>query len=219
MPYGRSNPRRGELSEYENSMECDAKRMEGVIRELERTGDYTVDEIMSRYRSVMTGNSVGVYAEMLARGLERSGHERTASAYRSAAKRLIGFNGGRDLQLEHITAGLVGDFQQSLKAEEKSMNTISFYMRTLRAIYNKAVADGRIPRRMDSPFAGVTRVCRRHGSWPSRPTSWRGSRSSTRLLRLEVGWVHDDFDYENSHGRKHTEFKADLIYAKLGFAF
>ncbi len=36
---------------------------------------------------------------------------------------------------------------------------------------------------------------------------------------LEVGWVHDDFDYENSHGRKHTEFKADLIYAKLGFAF
>jgi integrase len=35
------------------------------------------------------------------------------------------------------------------------MNTISFYMRTLRAIYNKAIAEGRLRRTMDNPFAGV----------------------------------------------------------------
>jgi integrase len=110
---------------------------------------------MERYRSVTTGNSVGAYAVRLAGGLECNGRERTARAYRSAAKRLIIFNGGRDVMLEHITAGLMEEFQQRLKIEGRSLNTISFYMRTLRAIFNKGVRDGRIPRCVESPFAGV----------------------------------------------------------------
>jgi integrase len=136
-------------------MEGDLRRMEGVIRELGREGDYTVEEIMARYKNVMSGNSVKVYAERLAEELDRNGYERTARAYRTAAARLVKFNGGVDVKLERITAPLVGDFQQTLKVEGRSMNTISFYMRTLRAIYNKAVAEGRIPHRIESPFSGV----------------------------------------------------------------
>ncbi len=143
------------LVAWEESMNYDLGRMEVVIRELERGGDYTVDDIMARYRSVMTGNGVGMYAERLAVELERSGHERTARAYRSAAARFRKFNAGCDVKLEQITAALVGAFQQALKDEGKSPNTISFYMRTLRVIYNKAVAEGRIRRSVESPFAGV----------------------------------------------------------------
>jgi integrase len=50
---------------------------------------------------------------------------------------------------------MINDFQQSLKAEGKSLNTISFYMRTLRAIYNRAIDEGRIRRRIENIFAGV----------------------------------------------------------------
>jgi site-specific recombinase XerD len=140
--------------EYEEGMNCELRRLGSIVYELETHGDYTVDDIMSRYRSVMSGNSVGAYAEHLAVELEQGGYDRTARAYRTAAARLIGWSGS-DVKLEHITAAVMNDFQQSLKSQRRSMNTISFYMRTLRAIYNKAVAEGRLRRTVDNPFAGV----------------------------------------------------------------
>jgi integrase len=140
--------------EYEEGMNCELRRISSIVHELEAHGGYTVDDIMSRYRSVMSDNSVGAYAELLAVELEQGGYDRTARAYRTAAARLIGWSGS-DVKLEHITAVMMNDFQQSLKSQGRSMNTISFYMRTLRAIYNKAVAEGRLRRTADNPFAGV----------------------------------------------------------------
>lgn len=154
VPYDRSERSR-QLADYESSMRYDVRRLEGVISKLEKDGAYTVDELMDYYRSVMTGNTLCAYTEKLASELERNGYCRTAKAYRTAALRLRNFNGGRDVDSDHFTAGLIGDFQQSLKAEGKSMNTISFYMRTLRSIYNKGIAEGRFVRRLESPFSGV----------------------------------------------------------------
>ena len=154
MPAGNSE-RKQQLSEYEDCMHDDLRRMERVIRELEKEGLCTIDEIMLRYRSIMSGNSVRVYAEKLALDMERQGRERTAKAYRTVAVRLIRFNDGRDIKLEHITVGMINDFQQALKNEGCSMNTLSFYIRMLRAIYHKAVDEKRVPRQRENPFAGV----------------------------------------------------------------
>ena len=154
IPYGR-NARSRELAEIESSMMCDMRRMDTVIRNLEREGAYTIDQLMNRYRGVIKDNTLIAYAEKLATELEREGNPRTARAYRTAAYRLHVFAGIKDLNHEHITAALMNDFQQALKAEGRSMNTISFYMRTLRSIYNKAVAEGRVARRMEDIFGGV----------------------------------------------------------------
>jgi site-specific recombinase XerD len=110
---------------------------------------------MSCYRSVTTDNTLVTYTERLASELERSGNRRTAKAYRTAVYRLQQFSGHPRLGFEHLTAGLVSDFQQALKANGRSMNTISFYMRTLRAIYNKAVGEGRAGHHGESPFTRV----------------------------------------------------------------
>jgi integrase len=154
IPYGRSTRSR-QLVEMESAMLCDLRRMDGVIRELEREGPYTVDELMSRYRSVMSGNTFCAFTEKLASEMENTGNSRTAKAYRTASGRLRAFNGGKDINPEHISSSLISEFQQFLKAEGRSMNTISFYMRTLRAIYHKAIAEGRIHRSAENPFAGV----------------------------------------------------------------
>jgi len=154
VPRG-SSERRKQLSEYEESMACDLQRMDSVVRELEKSGRCTLDEIMRCYRSIMSGNSLGVFAEKLATELSEWDRERTARAYRSAASRFIRFNGGQDIKLEHITLTMITDFQQSLKNERRSMNTVSFYMRMLRAIYHKAIEEGRISRHLENPFSGV----------------------------------------------------------------
>ncbi len=134
----------------------DMRRMDMVVDELERQRThYTADELMRRYRAVMTGNTLRVCAERLATTLEREGVARTAAAYRTASARLVAFNNGRDPHLDQMSATMLGDFQYSLKAEGLKPNTISFYMRTLRAIYNRAVTEGRTARRTENIFAGV----------------------------------------------------------------
>ncbi len=148
-------PRAAQLADYQMAMQCDLERVATIVHELERRGGFTVDQLASRLRAVMAGNTFGAFAEQLAADLERQRYERTARAYRSAARRFVQFLGGHDPKLEEITTGLVGEFQQRLKAEGRNMNTISFYMRTLRAIYNKALDEGRVARRAESPFARV----------------------------------------------------------------
>jgi integrase len=110
---------------------------------------------MSRYREVMIGISFCAFSEKLATELENKNHRRTASAYRTAAARLRAFNGGNDICPQHFTSRLIGDFQRALKSEGCSMNTVSFYMRTLRAIYNKAVVGMHAHRLGENPFSGV----------------------------------------------------------------
>ncbi len=154
IPYGRGERSR-ELAEYESAMRHDIRRLDNVVAELEKDGPYTVEGLMARYRAAVSGNSFGAFAEKLAREMEGAGNHRTAKAYRTAAARLEGFAGGRRVTPETFTQTLISGFQASLKDEGRSMNTISFYMRTLRAIYHKAIAEGRVYRHAESPFAGV----------------------------------------------------------------
>jgi site-specific recombinase XerD len=154
IPYGRSSRSR-QLIDIESSMMCDLRRMDSVIRELERDGPFTIDQLMMRYRAAMTGNTFCAFIEKLATETHNNRNIRTVQTYRIAAARLRAFNGGKDLNPEHITQAMIGDFQQFLKAEGCSMNTISFYMRTLRSIYHKAIAEGHIHRSSEDPFAGV----------------------------------------------------------------
>ena len=154
LPYGRGERGR-QLAEIENSMMCDLRRMEVVLNKLKKEGAYTIDDVMSRFRVVMQGNTLAAYTEKLAKEMEQGGYIRTAKAYRTAATRLIEFSGDKNLSYERITPALLGDFQAELKAGGRTMNTISCYMRTLRAIYNKAINEGRIARRSDNLFGNV----------------------------------------------------------------
>ncbi len=144
-----------QLADIENAMMYDLRRMEIVIGNLKKSGAYTIDEIMARYRAVMKGNSLGAFTDKLAREQEEGGFIRTARAYRTAAKRLIDFSGDKNLSFEHITPDLLGDFQIALKSDGLTMNSVSNYMRSLRAVYNKAVKEGRIARRSDNLFGDV----------------------------------------------------------------
>ena len=154
IPYDHSERAR-QLTAFEAEMLNDIRRMEGVVKQLEGEGDYDIDELIERYRAVMTGNSLRVWADKLVQEMIEAGSPRTAQAYQTTARRVRLFNGGREVKAEHITAGFISDFQAALKAEGKSPNTISFYMRNLRAIYNKAIAEGRVFRHADNPFANA----------------------------------------------------------------
>ncbi|MCF0207027.1 MAG: site-specific integrase, partial [Bacteroidales bacterium] len=77
----------------------------------------------------------------------------TAQKYLASMRSFGRFAGSRDLMLFEVTAELIEEYQQWLVAKGVCMNTVSFYMRTLRAVFNRAVKRKLTPQ--TGPFSGV----------------------------------------------------------------
>ncbi|MDR1882956.1 MAG: site-specific integrase [Prevotella sp.] len=145
--------RRSYLEVVEVAIKEQLYTLESIIDRLENQGMYSCDDIVDSYRSD-TGD-LKFFCKKLSAALTSSGQERTARAYQSATLRFLRFNGGRDIPLKLLNSSLVKDFERHLIQEGKSLNTISFYLRNLRAIYNKAVSEQCVSSQAENPFAGV----------------------------------------------------------------
>ena len=91
-------------------------------------------------------NTIGLFALIEARVLHfRSlGKVKTSRNYACALRQVWLFRGGCDIPLCDVSAALMRDFQDFLQQRGLRRNTISLYMRVLRAAYNHAVDDGLI---------------------------------------------------------------------------
>jgi site-specific recombinase XerD len=74
--------------------------------------------------------------------LESAKQFRTAQNYRNCLKNFSLFCENQDLKLTQLTHELIVNYQHFLRARNNCFNTCSFYMRILRAVYNKAVKSG-----------------------------------------------------------------------------
>lgn len=81
------------------------------------------------------------------------GKIRTAETYRTTLLRFKRFRQDEDIRLASIDDELISGFERSLKESGLCANTTSFYMRILRAVYNKALKAGLIKNR--TPFKYV----------------------------------------------------------------
>ncbi len=70
------------------------------------------------------------------------GRERTAETYTAALNSISRFNGGKDILFPDINETLMLRYEVYLHSCGITMNTSSFYMRILRATYNRAVEKG-----------------------------------------------------------------------------
>lgn len=77
--------------------------------------------------------------ELLKKEMKSQLRERTARAYHSATVSLLTFTGKEDLLMSELTTSLLVRYEQSLLSRGRCLNTISFYMRNLRSIYNRGV--------------------------------------------------------------------------------
>jgi integrase len=94
-------------------------------------------------------------AEALSCELRDKDRDRTANAYITAANGLTDFTGNENLLLSDITPALLIRYDNYLIQLGRELNTVSFHLRNLRAIYNKAVFLGLIPPPQENIFAGL----------------------------------------------------------------
>ncbi len=77
----------------------------------------------------------------------------TARNYTKAGNSLCSFLKGKDVPLRRMDENLILGYNNYLRERGVVKNTVSFYMRILRAVYNKAVRDGLV--RQCFPFRNV----------------------------------------------------------------
>lgn len=115
------------------------RQLEKIVRTLELHGDYTVDDVVSRYESDIQSRSFFNFMLGTAAKLKEFGHVRTSEAYLSAYRSFRRFIGTSDLLFDEIDSDLMMWYERYLKGNHVTLNSVSFYMRIIRAVYNRAV--------------------------------------------------------------------------------
>ena len=87
------------------------------------------------------------------RTLERAERFSTSRNYQRTWSSFSGFLGGRTLYINEMTGELVAQYNRFLSEKGLLRNTVSFYNRVLRAVFNEAVKEGLTP--PGDPFRDV----------------------------------------------------------------
>lgn len=118
----------------------DTARLESIVSRLERAGhDYTADDVVKLYLTPAEAGGFMSFAWELVRQLKQIGKNRTAERYTTVLNSFGRFVGENDVLLDEVDSDLVVEYETFLKARGICPNSSSYYMRGLRAIYNRAV--------------------------------------------------------------------------------
>ena len=142
----------------------DTDRLENIITALERKeGAFTATDVTSAFHSEHCGLFFLAFMREVINGLKRLGKVRTVETYTSTLNSFIRFMDGKDIPLGDTDSDLMTAYETWLKSKDISMNTISFYMRILRATYNRAVEKGLVTQRFPFKhvYTGVERTMKR----------------------------------------------------------
>ena len=132
----------------------DVARLEKVVRTLEiERRRFTADDVISMFHKQTKESSFFNFMHGVIAQLKQLGKIRTSETYTATLKSFMAFRESQDVPLDGISSDMMLLYEAHLKARDVSMNTISFYMRNLRAVYNRAVEKGLTPQ--NKPFRHV----------------------------------------------------------------
>lgn len=142
----------------------DTGRLRRIIGELAaRREEFTADEVIRQFRMSEKGMSFFGFMEDIIRRLRQWGRERTAENYATALASFRRFRRGYDLEPDELDTTLMGEYEAHLLARGVAKNTVSFYNRILRAVYNRAVEQGLTAQRhpFRRVYTGIDRTAKR----------------------------------------------------------
>ena len=118
----------------------DTARLKSIVSRLERAGhDYTADDVVKLYLTPAEAGGFMSFAWELVRQLKQIGKTRTAERYTTVMNSFGRFAGENDVLLDEVDSDLLVKYETFLKTRGICPNSSSYYMRGLRAIYNRAV--------------------------------------------------------------------------------
>ena len=132
--------RRRYLSEIGDKIRIDVKHFQKVIANFEYIGcDYTADDVIAEFVTDNPENYLFSFMEGVIANLKTLGKIRTSETYRCTLKSFMQFRENKDVLLEDIDSDLMLMYEAYLRNKGLTKNSTSFYMRILRAVYNRAI--------------------------------------------------------------------------------
>jgi len=118
---------------------------EQIILDFENEGKpFTVEDIANRLLSGSKSEMFFKFTEKEIKRLVRLKKIGNSKVYQNTLNVFKEFRGQRDISLKNINLKVLHEFQDFLIEKGNKVNTISVHMRTLRAIYNKAIKVGAV---------------------------------------------------------------------------
>lgn len=130
------------LSAIQHRIDREVEQLKQIVRSLELSGrDFNVQSVITCFRSSRNDISVLAYGQSLITHLVFRGKLGSARNLRSTFSSFSGFLGGKDVAFSLVDEALIGAYADWLAGRGITSNSSSFYMRNLRAVYNKAVRE------------------------------------------------------------------------------
>ena len=161
---GNTNECKDYLRELAERIRSDRLRFARIVSELDNNGiGYTADDVVAKYNELTSRQSFQVYMQSIIKQQKSQGRTRTSETYTATMKSFMAFREGKDISWDCITPALVKSYEVWLKSKGVSLNTISFYMRILRAVYNRAVNEGLVAdlHPFGKVYTGVAKTAKR----------------------------------------------------------
>ena len=142
------------LASIKECLDWDLVRLNRVVKTIENKHQrYTADDVITTFLKLTNEVSLCSFMHKVIAQLKQLGKERTSETYTAALKSFMNFRNEQDIPLDGISSDLIQMYETWLRSREVRMNTISFYMRILRAVYNRAVEKGLVEQK--EPFRHV----------------------------------------------------------------
>lgn len=141
----------------------DKDRLNKIIHTLSQSGVFVTADIVLRFQDNRQEQSFNDYIHLQIARLKRLGKIRTSETYTAALRSFSGFMNDKEVLFDQLNTDLIAEYEVYLKGRGNSPNTISFYMRILKAVYNRAVEDGLTGQRhpFKSVYTGVEKTLKR----------------------------------------------------------
>ncbi|MBD9110788.1 MULTISPECIES: site-specific integrase [Bacteroides] len=146
--------RRAYLSAIRDNIQSDIRKFQRIITSLEQQGiAYDSNNVVSDFVSLNPLNTLFGFMEEVIVNLRKLGKIRISETYTATLNSFCRFREEKDVALDKVDSDIMIAYEAYLKTSGVSLNSSSFYMRNLRAVYNRAVEKELTPQRF--PFKHV----------------------------------------------------------------
>lgn len=130
------------VSAYRRQIEQDVHKLREIVRQLDAAAQpYTLTDVVRLFQSDLASNGILEYLQKEILRLQDNKQYGTSRNYRRTLSSFSTFLKGTDVPLPAVDATLIGRYEKWLAQRNVRRNSSSFYMRILRAAYNKAVRE------------------------------------------------------------------------------
>ena len=134
--------RKALLLSIRERIQLDIERLSRIIKKYDVAElEYSADDVIREFNRHSIEYSLFSFFNNIIEKLKQNGKIRTSETYRSTLNSFRAFRNDKDMLLDCISSEIMEAYEAWLHNRGVAPNTISFYNRILRAVYNRAVED------------------------------------------------------------------------------